>query len=96
MGLQRVGLLCATLGLAVVVLAAIILGPAAGGTEVYCPNHDPSYALAGVDVGSLSVSYTDGCNTFALQPIITDGVGLTGLGVLFGLFGVGRAGVNIS
>ncbi|ERH06366.1 MAG: hypothetical protein J07HN4v3_01980 [Halonotius sp. J07HN4] len=96
MGLQRVGLLCGTLGLTVVLLTAIVLGPAAGGTEVHCPDHEPSYGLAGVDVGSLSVSYTDGCNTFALQPLITGGVGLTGLGVVFGLFGVGRASVNIS
>jgi len=94
MGLQRVGVLCVTLGLAVVMLTAVLFGPAAGGTDVGCPDHDPSYALAGVDVGSLAVSYTDGCNTFVLQPLITGGVGLIGIGVLLGLLGVGRATVN--
>ena len=94
MGLQRVGLLCGTLGLAVVLLTAIIVGPAAGGTDVGCPDHEPRYALSSVDVGSFSVSYTDGCNTFALQPLITAGVGLTALGVSIGLVGVGRATVN--
>ena len=94
MGLQRVGLLCGTLGLAVVLLTAVVVGPAAGGTDVGCPDHEPSYALAGVDVDSLTVSYTDGCNTFALQPLITGGVGLTALGGIIGLVGVGRATVN--
>ena len=94
MGLQRVGLLCGTLGLAVVLLTAVLFGPAAGGTEVHCPDHEPSYALEGVDLDSLTVSYTDGCNTFSLQPLITGGVGLIGIGVLLGLLGVGRATVN--
>ena len=94
MGLQRVGLLCATLGLAVVLLTAIILGPAAGGTDAACFDHDPSYALERVD--SLTVSYTDGCNDFTLQPLITGGVGLTGVGALVGLLGIGRARVNRS
>ena len=94
MGLQRVGLLCATLGLAVVLLTAIILGPAAGGTDIGCPDHEPSYALSGVDTDSLTVSYTDGCNTFTLQPLITGGVGLLAVGVLLGLLGVGRGTVN--
>jgi len=96
MGLQRVGLLCATLGLAVVLLTAIILGPAAGGTDAACFDHEPRYALEGVDSDSLTVSYTDGCNDFTLQPLITGGVGLTGLGALVGLLGVGQASVNRS
>jgi len=96
MGLKRVGLLCATLGLAVVLLTAVLFGPAAGGTDVRCPDHEPSYALSGVDADSLTVSYTDGCNEFTLQPLITGGVGLTGLGALLGLLGIGRASVNSS
>ena len=94
MGLQRVGLLCGTLGLAVVLLTAVLFGPAAGGTDVACPDHEPRYALEGVDTDSLTVSYTDGCNSFSLQPLITGGVGLTALGVAIGLVGVGRATVN--
>jgi len=96
MGLQRVGLLCATLGLAVVLLTAIILGPAAGGTDAACFDHEPRYTLEGVDSDSLTVSYTDGCNDFTLQPLITGGVGLTGLGALVGLLGIGQASVNRS
>jgi hypothetical protein len=48
MGLQRVGLLCATLGLAVVMLTAVIVGPAAGGTAAACVDHEPRYAIAEV------------------------------------------------
>jgi len=96
MRLQRIGVHCVTLGLAVVVLTAVLVGPAAGGTDVGCPDHNPTYALEDVDVGSLAVSYTDGCNTFVLQPLITGGGGLTGLGALIGLLGIGRASVNRS
>lgn len=96
MGRQRVGVLCATLGLAVVMLTAVLFGPAAGGTDAACFDHEPRYALEGVDIGSLTVSYTDGCNDFTLQPLITGGVGLTGLGALIGLLGFGRASVNRS
>jgi len=96
MGLQRVGVLCVTLGLAVVLLTAVLFGPAAGGTDAACVDHEPRYALDSVDVGTLSVSYTDGCNDFTLQPLITGGVGLTGLGALLGLLGAGRASVNRS
>ena len=96
MGLQRVGVLCVALGLAVAVLTAVLVGPAAGGTEAACLNHDPSYALEGVDVDSLTISYTDGCNDFTLQPFITGGVGLTGVGALVGLLGIGRARGNRS
>ena len=94
MGLQRVCLLCGTLGLAMVVLTAVLFGPAAGSTDAACPDHEPSYALEGIDVDSLTVSYTDGCNEFTLQPLITGGIGLIGIGVLLGLLGVGRATVN--
>ena len=96
MGLQRVGLLCVTLGLTGVLLTAVLFGVTAAGTEVNCPDEKPNYALSGVDLASFAVKYTDGCNTFILRPLITGGIGLIAGGAAIGLVGVGRECVSTS
>ncbi|TQQ82584.1 hypothetical protein EGH24_03790 [Halonotius terrestris] len=94
MGLQRVGVLLLTLGLLLATLSAVAFGATAGGTDVACDDHEPSYSLVGVDSASLSVSYTDGCNTFSVQPLVTAGAGLIAAGLLIGGVGIGRQRLN--
>jgi hypothetical protein len=87
---RRVGILLFTLGLATAALVAVVAGPVAGGTDVGCPDHEPSYGLEDVDLSTLSVSYTDGCNAFAVRPLVTGGLAVAAVGTLVGLAGIGR------
>ena len=71
--------------------AGKVTGPAVASTEIACPDHDPSYAIQSLDVLTLSVEYTDGCNRLLSNPLIT--VGLLGsvVGLAVGLAGEIRA-----
>ncbi len=84
---QRIGIVVGTLGLLLATLAAVVSGVVAE-TEAVCPNHDPSYALVGVDFATLGVTYTDGCNRFLINPLVTAGALGTVLGVFIGVGGL--------
>jgi len=86
MSLKRVGVLLFGLGVGLAALSAVLFGPAVAATEVACPGYDPSYAIQAVDLLTLSVEYTDGCNTFLFNPLITVGslAAVAGLGVGLG------------
>ena len=88
MNLRRIGLLLGTLGLLLATVAAVVSSVVVAGTEAACPNQDPSYALVGVDIATLGVTYTDGCNEFLINPLVTAGL----LGTVVGLF-IGLAGL---
>ena len=88
MGLQRVGVLLLALGLLVATLSAVAFGTVAGGTDVACDDHEPSYSLVGINAVSLAVEYTDGCNLFSINPLVTAGGGLVVLGSLLGAGGI--------
>ena len=90
MGLQRVGMLLLTLGLLLATLSAVTVGLTAGRTDVRCVDHDPTYSLSEVDPATLSVSYSDGCNSSSVQPLVSAGGGLAVLGSLVGITGIGR------
>ena len=86
MRLMRVGVLLFGVGLAVALLSAVAFGFLWGSTEVFCEDHDPSYSLTGVD--GLSIQYSDGCNTHAVNPLVTGGGLLAAAGLVVGLGGI--------
>lgn len=91
MVLKRVGVLLFGLGVGLAALSAVVVGPTVASTEIVCPDHDPSYAIQSLNVLTLSVEYTDGCNTFLSNPLITVGMlGAVG-GLVVGLVGEIRA-----
>jgi hypothetical protein len=90
MDLQRVGVLLFGVGLCVSLFSAIAFGTVAGGTELLCQDHDPSYTLEDVDVTGLSVQYSNGCNSYWSSPLVAGGGVVTGIGLLVGLCGVGQ------
>jgi hypothetical protein len=91
MGLQRVGVLLLALGLLVATMSAVAFGTIDGRTDVGCEDHEPTYSFVGLDPASLSVEYTDGCNLFSINPLVTAGGGLAVLGSLIGAGGVAQA-----
>ena len=91
MDLKRVGALLIGLGIGLAALSAVVFGPAVAATEVACPDHDPSYAIQSLDVLTLGVEYTDGCNTFLLNPLISSGLLASVAGLAVGFGGVVRS-----
>jgi len=90
MTLKRVSILLFGCGVGLATLSAVIFGPIAAGTEMACPDHDPSYAIQAGELLRLSLKYTDGCNTFLLNPLFTAGVLSTVAGVAVGAAAVLR------
>jgi len=93
MVLKRIGVLLFGVGVGLATLSAVVFGPAVAATEMACPGHDPSYAIQAVDLLTLSIEYTDGCNTFLLNPLITVGSLAAVAGLSVGLGGVLQARV---
>jgi len=87
---KRVGALLFGLGVGLAALSAVVFGPVVAATEAACPDLDPSYAVVGVDLLTLGVEYTDGCNRFLLNPLLTGGLLTTLAGLAVGLGGVIR------
>ena len=96
MGLQRLGVLLFGIGLLLATVSAVTVGTTAGSTDARCVDHDPAYSLTAVDLTRLSVSYTNGCNTISVQPLIPAGGGLGVLGGLVSFAGIGRQRWNRS
>ena len=90
MGLKRGGVLLGGVGVGVTTLSAILVGVVIASTEALCPGFEPSYAVESIDLLRLSVVYTDGCNRFLLNPLVTGGSVLTVSGVVVGAAGVVR------
>ena len=90
MTLKRVGALLFGLGVGLAALSAVVFDPAVAATEAACPDHEPSYAIQAFSL-PLSVEYTDGCNTFLLNPLITGGLLASVGGLAVGVAGVLRA-----
>jgi len=87
---KRVGALLFGLGVGFAALSAVVFGPVVAATEAACPDLDPSYAIVGIDVLRLGVEYTDGCNTFQFNPLITGGLLAAVAGLAIGAVGVIR------
>jgi len=80
---KRVGSLLYGLGVGLAALSTVVFGLTADSTDISCRNHDPSYAIQNVDILTFGIEYTDGCNTFLFNPLITVGVltALVGLAI---------------
>lgn len=88
MDLKRVGVLLFGVGLCLSLLSAVVFATVAGGTEAFCQDHDPSYTFEDVDVTTLSIQYSDGCNTLWINPLVSGGALVTLSGLCVGVVGV--------
>ncbi|GAA0208535.1 hypothetical protein [Halobaculum roseum] len=72
MSLRRLGATTFAVGLFACLVSAVAFGVAWGGTEVFCPGPRrlAEYALVAVEGMPPTVRYTDGCNEFALSPLV--------------------------
>jgi len=90
MGLKRVGVLLFGVGLCLSLFSAVAFGFVAGGTAVFCEDHEPTYSIERVDVASMDVTYSDGCNYKGVNSAVVGGGFLAVVGVLVGSGGVLR------
>ena len=88
---KRVGSLLYGLGVGLAALSTVIFGPTVASTDTTCRNHDPSYAIQSVDILTFGIEYTDGCNTFLINPLITVGVLTALVGLAIGATSVAQS-----
>ena len=90
MRLKRVGVLLVGLGLSLSVVTAVAFGVVWGSTDARCVDHEPTYSIESVDVATLDLTYSDGCNDKSISSAVVGGGVLTVAGLLVGGGGVIR------
>lgn len=87
MSLVRSGTLLFGVGLTVALCWAVAFGPTLGCTELACPDHVPTYSLAGGSLLPPALSVSDGCNVCAVAPPVTWGAVAAVAGLVVGAVG---------